>query len=42
MEREQDDSGLVELGAASTDTLGSPVGSKAETIGYFPLGISDE
>ena len=41
MERELE-TGLVELGTASADTLGSPVGEKAETIGYFPLGISDE
>lgn len=42
MEREQDNADLVELGAASSDTLGSPVGNKPETIAYFPLGISDE
>lgn len=42
MERAQDNLDLVELGTASIDTLGSPVGSKPETIAYFPLGISDE
>lgn len=42
MAREQYNEDLVELGTASIDTLGNPVGSKAETIGYFPLGISDE
>lgn len=42
MEREQDNSGVIELGTASVETLGNPVGAQAETIGYFPLGISDE
>ena len=42
MEREQDSTGLVELGTASVDTHGNPVGDRAETLGYFPIGISDE
>ena len=42
MEREHESTDLVELGTASTDTLGSPVGRDAETIGFYPLGISDE
>jgi len=42
MEREQDNSGLVELGTASIDTLGVPTGDRSEGIGYFALGISDE
>ena len=42
MEREQDNSSLIELGTASIDTLGSPVGSRPETLGFFAVGISDE
>ena len=42
MERGQDNSGLIELGTASIDTLGSPVGTRPEAIGYFEFGISDE
>ena len=42
MEREQDYTGLVELGTASIDTLGSPVGTQPEAIGFFAVGISDE
>lgn len=42
MEREQDYTGLVELGTASSDTLGVPAGTRSEGIGYFPLGISDD
>lgn len=42
MEREQDIDGLIELGTASTDTLGTPVGTEPEGAGYFRLGISDE
>ena len=41
MERERSDA-LIELGIASSDTLGYPVGTKPEVIAYFPLGIGDE
>jgi hypothetical protein len=36
---ERDD--LIELGTASTDTHGEPVGWPPEFIGYFPLGLTD-
>jgi hypothetical protein len=41
MEREQDTQ-LVELGTASTATLGTPVGDRPEPIGFYALGLSDE
>lgn len=42
MQHEQDQSGLVELGSASEDTLGAPVPSTPEDFGFHPLGLSDE
>ena len=42
MEREQQVPELIELGTPSSDTLGNPVGKPAETIGFYPLGLSDE
>ena len=42
MELKQDTNEVVELGTPSSDTLGNPVGKPAETIGFYPLGISDE
>ncbi len=42
MKREQDKNGVLELGVASTDTLGVPVGRIPEGAGYFPLGLHDQ
>ena len=42
MERERDRTDLVELGIASTDTHGEPIGWPPEVSGYFVLGLSDE
>ena len=42
MERDIDTTELVELGTASIETRGAPVGAKEEPIGFYPLGISDE
>ena len=42
MVREQQVRELVELGTPSSDTLGNPVGKPAETIGFYPLGLSDD
>ena len=39
MEREHDDSGLIELGTASTDTLGQPILNAPEPKGYQPFGL---
>lgn len=41
MERE-DSTALIELGTASSDTHGTPVPGKAEPIGFYPLGLSDQ
>jgi hypothetical protein len=42
MDREQDSTGLVELGTATVDTLGVFDGTRPEGIGYYALGISDD
>lgn len=43
MERDQESSELLELGTASTDTLGTPFVARPEDSGYYPvLGLSDE
>jgi hypothetical protein len=41
MEREHD-SDLVELGTASVDTHGEPMGFPPEGLGFFKLGLSDQ
>ncbi|NUQ17203.1 MAG: benenodin family lasso peptide [Sphingomonas sp.] len=43
MEREDNSSELLELGTASTETLGTPIVARPEDNGYFlGLGLSDE
>jgi hypothetical protein len=42
MNREHDSHDLIELGTASLDTLGNPVGAPHETIGFYALGLSEE
>lgn len=42
MEREEQNIDLVVLGVASIETQGALVGRDPETIGFYPLGISDE
>lgn len=43
MKRDQQNDELVELGAASTETRGTPIVARPEDNGYFlGLGLSDE
>lgn len=43
MERDQDSSELLELGTASTDTLGTPIVARPEDNGYFlGLGLTND
>jgi hypothetical protein len=42
MERDTDTNDLVDLGTASIETRGAPVGDKQEPIGFYPLGLSAE
>jgi hypothetical protein len=42
MEREPKSSELLELGTASTDTLGPLVPTKSEGAGYFPIGLTTD
>jgi len=42
MNRDQDKSELVELGTASTVTLGVPIGTKPEAVGFYALGLDQE
>lgn len=41
MEREQDRTELLELGTASTDTLGNLVGEEPEGIGFYTPGLGN-
>lgn len=42
MERDHDLTEPIELGVASTDTLGGPVGTIPEPQGLYFAGLSDE
>jgi hypothetical protein len=42
MERDQDKQELVELGIASIETRGQPIGSTPEPRGLYFVGLSDE
>jgi hypothetical protein len=42
MERDQESNELIELGTASTDTLGTQIVAAPEDHGFYPLGLSDE
>ena len=42
MERDQEQVELVELGIASTDTRGNPIGTAPEPRGLYFVGLSDE
>jgi hypothetical protein len=43
MERDRDNSsGLLELGTASADTLGTEIVGHPEQSGFYALGLSDE
>lgn len=41
MEREHAND-LVELGVASLDTHGEPMGFPPEVVGFFKIGLSDQ
>ncbi len=42
MEREQNQTELIELGSASADTKGQPIGTTPEPRGLYFVGLSDE
>lgn len=42
MERESHETGLIELGTASTDTLGQLIPNVPERMGYLPFGLFDD
>ena len=42
MERETANAELIELGTASTDTLGVPIGAVPEREGFYTLGLDQE
>jgi hypothetical protein len=42
MERDFDSNELVELGTASTETLGTQIVATPEDHGFYPLGLSNE
>lgn len=42
MERDRDNDGLIELGTASSDTLGTPFVARPEDNGFYALGLSND